>query len=296
MLNPLAGHGLGRRYDADADEEFRLTMAEMGGMGGPRKRSFRIFQDAPEISPVRTESPLEESTYVFKSGELMAAFADIVDYRFDFPTMLLRPFPPEAPANHASPTPTVKQASKRIFGKENGQPELPRHVEVRQTLPSANIYPPQVFYDPMFSNNFSNPLYDPYRHNPYARFLPYTQPFNSNSQNSKSPQEYTSTFQGSFKPINAPSLRSPSHQGYGSGPENDMGMGSRPSSGYSNNPLLGFAGSSSRPGSSHENNLIQGIPGGSSRPDSGRGASVGNGLRQGNATTESLHSPGLSYL
>ena len=61
LPNPLAVPSA-RRYDFNADEEFRLTMAELGSMSGPKKRTFSIFQDGPEpeISPVRTESPLED--------------------------------------------------------------------------------------------------------------------------------------------------------------------------------------------------------------------------------------------
>lgn len=56
-LNPLANFG--RRF-SDDDDEFTMTMGDMGHEGGVKKRSFNIFQDAPEVSPVRTESPLEE--------------------------------------------------------------------------------------------------------------------------------------------------------------------------------------------------------------------------------------------
>jgi hypothetical protein len=62
--NPLVGFG--RKY-SDEDDEFRMTMADLGGIGS-KKRPFNIFQDAPEISPVRTESPLEEPRYVLDSN------------------------------------------------------------------------------------------------------------------------------------------------------------------------------------------------------------------------------------
>jgi hypothetical protein len=59
-LNPLAA-GFGRRYvpTAAEDEEFRLTVEDMG-----KKRAFSIFQDAPEVSPARTETSLEDHRYV----------------------------------------------------------------------------------------------------------------------------------------------------------------------------------------------------------------------------------------
>jgi hypothetical protein len=61
-LNPLAA-GLVNRFvtTAEEDEEFRMTF-------GNKKKSFNIFQDVPglqaEVSPGRTESPLEEHRYV----------------------------------------------------------------------------------------------------------------------------------------------------------------------------------------------------------------------------------------
>ncbi len=59
-LNPLNA-GFGRRYvpTAEEDEEFRLTVDDLG-----KKRTFNIFQDAPEVSPARTETSLEDSRYV----------------------------------------------------------------------------------------------------------------------------------------------------------------------------------------------------------------------------------------
>ena len=59
-LNPLAA-GFGRRLvpTAEEDEEFRLTVEDMG-----KKRGFNIFQDVPAISPARTEASLEDHGYV----------------------------------------------------------------------------------------------------------------------------------------------------------------------------------------------------------------------------------------
>jgi hypothetical protein len=53
--NPLAAFGHRYMPTAEEDEEFRMTLGEMN-----KKRSFGIFQDASEVSPGRTESPLEE--------------------------------------------------------------------------------------------------------------------------------------------------------------------------------------------------------------------------------------------
>jgi hypothetical protein len=59
-LNPLSA-GFGRRFipTAEEDEEFRLTVEDTG-----KKPTFSIFQDAPEISPARTEVSLEDNRYV----------------------------------------------------------------------------------------------------------------------------------------------------------------------------------------------------------------------------------------
>ena len=59
-LNPLTV-GFGRRFvpTAEEDEEFRLTVEDIG-----KKKGFSVFQDAPEVSPARTETPLEEHRYV----------------------------------------------------------------------------------------------------------------------------------------------------------------------------------------------------------------------------------------
>jgi hypothetical protein len=59
-LNPSTT-GFSRRFlpTAEEDEEFRLTVEDMG-----KKRTFSIFQDASEISPARTEASLEDNGYV----------------------------------------------------------------------------------------------------------------------------------------------------------------------------------------------------------------------------------------
>lgn len=130
--------------------------------------------------------------------------------RFDFPNSILPlpSYPNKSPANMISPTPVVKATSMRIFGKENGQSEHPSQIHVRRTTTTSHIYPPQVFYDPMFSN----PLFNPYHQSPYRRSVPHTsQP---QFQDHKSPPGYGSTFPGSYNPMNPLSRGSPSKQGY----------------------------------------------------------------------------------
>ncbi|PBP25812.1 type-2 protein geranylgeranyltransferase subunit beta [Diplocarpon rosae] len=137
VLNPLAFE---RRYvpSAEEDEEFRLTVGEFGN----KKRGFNVFQDGlPEISPGRTETPLE-------------------DHRFDLP-------PPshalDSYSNNsmisghsfASPTPTPKPTSYRAQGKENGHPEMTSYNHNRRTLSDSQVYPTHTFYD-----STSNPLFN----------------------------------------------------------------------------------------------------------------------------------------
>lgn len=160
--------------------------------------------------------------------------------------MLLPPYSDKRPTNHISPTPAIKPTSKRIYGKENGQPELPSQVQVQRTMTTSHIYPPQVFYDPMFSN----PLYNPYHQFPYPRSHSYNQP--PSFQDPRSPHGYGSSFQGNFKPTNASFHSSPSHQGYDSDPSNDIGNDSRPSSGQGGKmPTQSKTGNSSGPGISY---------------------------------------------
>ncbi len=58
-LNPLTAFSQQRFIpSAEEDEEFRLTVGDMS-----KKRGFSIFQDIPENSPGRTETPLEDHRY-----------------------------------------------------------------------------------------------------------------------------------------------------------------------------------------------------------------------------------------
>ena len=53
-INPLVGPGFGKKYHNNDNDEFTIGM--------PKKRGFSVFHDGPEISPVRTETSLEEPT------------------------------------------------------------------------------------------------------------------------------------------------------------------------------------------------------------------------------------------
>ncbi|KAJ5032357.1 uncharacterized protein L3040_008962 [Drepanopeziza brunnea f. sp. 'multigermtubi'] len=144
VLNPLA---YDRRYmprgepfapTLDEEEEFRSTVAELNGS---KKRGFNIFNDGfPEISPGRTETPLE-------------------DHRFDFPSShgLTSYHSNSMTSAHglASPTPVSKPTSHRAQGKENGQLEMSSHHHNRRALSDSQLYPTHVFYD-----SASNPLFN----------------------------------------------------------------------------------------------------------------------------------------
>ncbi|APA09036.1 hypothetical protein SS1G_02908 [Sclerotinia sclerotiorum 1980 UF-70] len=128
-LNPLA---FGARFTPsnEEDEEFRMTMEEMGA----KKRSFSVFQDAPEISPGRTESPLE-------------------DHRFDFSDGASNSFTNTNIDDHVSPTPVVKPTAMRMFSKDNGQSD----VQGRRTVSTPHHgFPAQMFFE---NASMYNPLY-----------------------------------------------------------------------------------------------------------------------------------------
>jgi hypothetical protein len=59
IRNTFASFGGNYYQDKEHDEEFRMTAGD-----GGKKRSFGIFQETPDFSPDRTESPLEEPRYV----------------------------------------------------------------------------------------------------------------------------------------------------------------------------------------------------------------------------------------
>ncbi|QSZ29962.1 hypothetical protein DSL72_004480 [Monilinia vaccinii-corymbosi] len=129
-LNPLA---FGARFTptTEEDEEFRITMEEMGA----KKRAFNVFQDAPEVSPGRTESPLE-------------------DHRFDFSDGTSNSFTNANIGNQISPTPIVKPTAMRMFVKENSQSDN----QVRRTVSTPHHgFPAQMFFD---HASMYNPLYN----------------------------------------------------------------------------------------------------------------------------------------
>ena len=68
LLNPLAA-GLGRRLvpSTDEEEEVRMTIENQG-----KKKSFNIFQDAPEESPGLSRVPSLQSTTDKTQAELKA--------------------------------------------------------------------------------------------------------------------------------------------------------------------------------------------------------------------------------
>jgi len=278
-LNPLASFG--RKYFADHEDEFKMTMGDIGS----KKRGFSIFQDAPEASPertqsVQTESPLEEPRHVNALGRSEMTSANDA-HRFEFGIPMLAPYPSRSPAHLVSPTPVAKP-SMRLYGKENGQPELQSQIQLRRTTTSmsAHIYPSQVMHDPMFSN----PLYNPYHHSAFAGS--FTMGLQPRFQAPRTPQGCSSSFQGAFKPTNA-SARSPIKSSYGFGQPNTTNS-SRPGSSQGSgvghgNDLRLFNGNISRPnpsyapGAGHGNGVKNTYTGNSSRPSSSHSAGVDNG-------------------
>lgn len=179
-LNPLA---FGARFTPsnEEDEEFRITMEEMGA----KKRSFGVFQDAPEVSPGRTESPLE-------------------DHRFDFSDGASTSF-----TNHISPTPVVKPTAMRMFAKENGQSD----ANVRRTVSTPHHgFPTQMFFD---NASMYNPLF-----NHHPRSFSYGgdhTDLSQMNQESKPMNAFGQGFHGNFTPANHGS-RLPSNHLHLSGP------------------------------------------------------------------------------
>lgn len=129
-LNPLA-FGAQFTPSNEEDEEFRMTIEEMGA----KKRPFSVFRDAPEVSPGRTESPLE-------------------DHRFDFSDGASTSFTNANMGNHISPTPVVRPAAMRMFAKEHSQSDN----QVRRTVSTPHHgFPAQMFFD---NASMYNPLYN----------------------------------------------------------------------------------------------------------------------------------------
>lgn len=177
-LNPLA---FGSRFTPsnEEEEEFRITLGDIGR----KKRSFGVFQDAPEVSPGRTESPLE-------------------DHPFDFSDNTTNGFT-DARLDNISPTPVVKPTATRMFGKENNQTD--GHMR-RNMSTSHHGMPLSMFYD---GASMYNPLYS---HHPRS----FT--YNSDQagmahmeQESKQMTDFASSFQGNFDSIGSPPRLSSSH-------------------------------------------------------------------------------------
>ncbi|TAQ87303.1 hypothetical protein B7494_g4386 [Chlorociboria aeruginascens] len=125
-LNPLV---FGRGITSDDHEEFDLTIGDM-----KKKRGITVFKDAPEItpeiSPGRTESPLE-------------------DHRFDFGNHGLPVYPDITnSSNLVSPTPQVK-LGMRNFGRDIGNSTYHQN---RRADSASHVYPPQVYYEPSITN------------------------------------------------------------------------------------------------------------------------------------------------
>ncbi|KAH8602954.1 hypothetical protein B0O99DRAFT_679935 [Bisporella sp. PMI_857] len=169
--NPLVGAGFGKKFNNE-DDDFTTTFG--------KKRGFGVFQDT-EISPVRTETSLEETS-------------------FDFPAPALPTY--KSPENtFGSPT-LAKTSSMRGIGKENGYPEA-HHAEMR-TAPQT--YPSQVYYDPSY-----NPLYNPYGMNTYQNGYHGNIGYPANSYQlhgfmGRPYEDYrlspgSSSFQGGFRPL-----------------------------------------------------------------------------------------------
>lgn len=140
----------------DVDDEFHMTFNENLN---EKKRDFDIFQDGSEISPGRTESPLQH--HQFESSAHEEIFTDGSDHRFhqnglgSFPSQvgLLSGITQTSPSR-------ISKKYQTFGGKENLQPDLPTDSRDRRPLNSSQIYPAQIFYETPL-----NPLY----HHGYAR-------------------------------------------------------------------------------------------------------------------------------
>ncbi|KAK0119296.1 hypothetical protein ONS95_008143 [Cadophora gregata] len=194
LLNPLAN--IERRYvpTAEEDEEFRLTVGDM-----TKKRGFTIFQDIPEVSPGRTETPLE-------------------DHRFElFGSHGLPTFPNNSMnSNHtlASPTPVPRPTMYRASGKENGQAEMLTYHPNRRALSDSQVYPPHAYHE-----GVSNPLF----HQNYARTYGYGGgPFGyTGFGDARSPSGFGSNFITDFNRQPNPMANMSQQQSHSMGPRHD---------------------------------------------------------------------------
>ncbi|KAM3077545.1 hypothetical protein ACMFMG_006882 [Clarireedia jacksonii] len=176
-LNPLA---FGSRFTPsnEEDEEFRMTLDDIGR----KKRSFGVFQDAPEVSPGRTESPLDDHPFDF-SDNTTNGFAD-------------------ATLDNISPTPVVKPTAMRMFGKENNKTD----THMRRNMTTSHGMSSSMFYD---SASMYNPLYS---HHPRSFTYNGDQTgMVQMEQDSKQMTSFASSFHGNFNSIGSPPHLSSSH-------------------------------------------------------------------------------------
>jgi hypothetical protein len=118
-------------------------------------------------------------------------------------------------SSQISPTPLPKPASIRVFGKENGQPDMSAQFMARRNVSASLAFPPQAFYEPTF-----NPLYG----NPYGRTFAYGDHQSNQNQDMRPPAGYPSSYQGDFRPVNpVPIPHNPRHYGKAMGPNNGVG-------------------------------------------------------------------------
>ncbi|KAH7364084.1 hypothetical protein BKA65DRAFT_572239 [Rhexocercosporidium sp. MPI-PUGE-AT-0058] len=191
VLNPLAN--LDRRYipSAEEDEEFRLTVGDM-----TKKRGFSIFQDILEVSPGRTETPLEDHRFEFFSSHGLPTFPN-----------------GSMNSNHtlASPTPVPRPTTYRTSGKENGQLEIQTYHPNRRALSDSQVYPPHSYHE-----GSTNPLFN----HGYARSYGYAGgPYSYTGYgDNRSPNSFGSSFLNDYNKQPNPMTNMDQQQGHGMGP------------------------------------------------------------------------------
>ncbi|KAH6671364.1 hypothetical protein B0J14DRAFT_618649 [Halenospora varia] len=199
ILNPLGAFGQHYAPIPEQDEEFRMTIG--GDM--KQKRTFGVFQDGPAISPGRTESSLE-------------------DHPFDFPSHGQPVFQTNSTyTSTISPTPAPKVSAMRLYGKENGRPDMQNQQQARRQAPTMNSGYSADFFSPDF-----NPLF-------MAGYGSTTYSYNEHQTSFSEqlrPSGYASSFQGEFRQVSSmnrtPGPRAqPSNPQKGAGPSSGMHYG-----------------------------------------------------------------------
>ncbi|KAG9231537.1 hypothetical protein BJ875DRAFT_516810, partial [Amylocarpus encephaloides] len=211
-LNPLSAFGNQFVPTAEENEEFRLTLGNMK----QKPSSFGIYQDEAQDSPGRTESPLEDHGYEQAETELDEGLLLTLMRGFDFPN----PGLPNMSNNLmnpslVSPTPGPKVSSMRLYGKENGRPELPI-LPSRRNASSA----PSLYQSP-FTDTTLNPLYD----HAYARTFDYGEQGIAYHDDGKA-SVYVSNFTGDFRQLNSTTKTTQSHLQTGMDHGSSSGNGS----------------------------------------------------------------------